>query len=624
MYSPDVAARLSDKLAALPKSPGVYLFKDATAKVIYVGKAKVLKNRVRSYFTKGDDGRYQYARLVRAIADLEVIVTDSELEALILESNLVKKHLPRYNVNLKDDKRFPYLKVTRELYPRIFLTRKTPADGSKYYGPYTDVRTLRELLRSFKAVVKIRNCDRAITPEEAAKHPKKYRPCLNYHIGRCAGACAGLITTEDYAVNLRHFLDLVQGRDAELLEYMRAQMEKASGELRFEDAALWRDRIRRVEAFGERQKVEVSDPVDRDVVALATEDEDGCAALFQVRSGRLVGRSHFYLNHVFEKTPTEVLESFLKEYYAVTEALPDEIFLPFEIEDGEVLSEWLSRRKGKRVRLEVPKIGDKAKLVRMTQQNAILLLGELKLQKTKKEFVHHALKSLQRDLSLPQPPKRIECFDVSNLHGRDAVASLVCFQDAKPAKSQYRRFKIRTVEGSDDFAMMGEAILRHYRRVQKENGPLPDLILVDGGKGQLNRAVQVLKDLGLEKIPVAGLAKKLEEVFLPGFSQPQDIPRNSSALKLLCQVRDEAHRFAVTYHRQLHKKSTLFTELDAIPGIGQARKQTLLKHFGSLKSLKEAQVDDLALAPGIPRRLAKQVYLHFHPEAWSLEDDGEA
>lgn len=610
------AEKLTDKLDQLPKSPGVYLFKDRSGKVIYIGKAKVLRNRVRSYFNKGEDGRYQYHRLVNAIADLEVIVTDSEIEALILESNLIKKNAPRYNVNLRDDKTYPYLKITKELYPRVFLTRKTPRDGSKYYGPYTDVKALKELLRTAKAVLKLRNCNRAVTPEEAAR--KKYRPCLNYYIGRCAGACGGLITVEDYARNVQRFVDLIHGRDREIIEYLRGEMQKASDEVRFEEAAQWRDRLLRVEAFGQRQKVESIDPVNRDVMALALEDEDGCAALFQVRSGRLVGRSHFYLNHVFEKQPQEVLEAFLKEYYTRTEAIPEEIFLPFELEDADLLAQWLSNRRNRRVQIEIPRIGVKARLVRLARQNADLLLGELKLQKSKRDFVHHALKSLQRDLGLPRPPKRIEAFDVSNILGRDAVASMVCFINAKPAKSEYRRFKIRTVEGSDDFAMMGEAIQRRYKRVLEEKKPLPDLILVDGGKGQLNRAVQTLKGLGLRKIPAAGLAKRLEEVFLPGFSDLQNVPRNSSSLKLLAHLRDEAHRFAVEYHRSLRKKRTLSGELDAVPGVGPARKKALLRHFGSLEKLKQADAEAIARVPGISETLAQQILLHLHSEKIDL------
>ncbi len=602
--------KLRTKLENLPKSPGVYLFKDGSGKIIYIGKAKVVRNRVRSYFQKGEDGRYQYSRLVKSIADLEIIVTDTELEALLLESNLIKKNVPRYNVNLRDDKSFPYLRVTNELYPRIFLTRKTPRDGSKYYGPYTDVKALKELIRTFKAVIRIRNCNRAITPEEAAK--KRYRPCLNYHIGRCAGACAGLITVEEYAENVRQFVNLIQGKDKEIAAYLQQKMQQAADELRFEEAAQWRDRLRRLEAFGARQKVESVDPLDRDVIALATEDDDGCAALFQIRSGRIVGRSHFYLNRIFEKKPEEILEAFLKEYYTLTESIPEEIFLPHEVESMEVIGQWLSSRRGARVHLEIPRIGEKARLVRLAAQNAELLLGELKLQKSKKDFIHHSLKSLQRDLHLPRVPKRIEAFDVSNIQGRDAVASMVCFLNARPAKAEYRRFRIKTVAGSDDFAMIGEAVRRRYRRALAEKHPLPDFILIDGGKGQLNRAVQVLKELGLERIPAAGLAKKLEEVFLPGFSDPQNIPRNSSALKLLCQVRDEAHRFAVEYHRKLRRKRTLSGELDGIPGVGEARRKALLKQFGSLKALKEASETQIASTPGIPAALARRIWQHLH------------
>jgi excinuclease ABC subunit C len=600
---------LSDKLDHLPLSPGVYLFRDRRKKVIYVGKAKILRHRVRSYFTQGEDGRYQYQRLVNAIADLDTIVTDSEMEALILEANLIKQYSPRFNVRLRDDKSYPYVRITRELFPRVFITRKTPRDGSKYLGPYTDVKTLRRFMRTFKGLLHIRHCNRSITPE--AIHSRRYRPCLNYHIGRCAGACSGKIAPETYQRNVRHLVNLLQGKDQDLLSELREKMNRASSELQYEEAAQWRDRLQQVEAFHKQSRVsglEAADLFDRDVIAVAAEDEDACAALFQIRSGRIIGRSHFYLNNVFEKTPAEIIEAFLKEYYTRTESLPEEIFLPFEIEGIEVLEEWLTDRRGKKVRIFSPKIGEKARLIRLVQRNAELLLGELKLQKSKREFVHHALKALQRDLKLKKPPKRIEAFDISNIHGTDAVASMVCFKDAKPARSQYRRYRIKTVTGSDDFAMMEETIRRRYRRVLTEKTALPDLILVDGGKGQLNRAVQVLNELGLSGIPVIGLAKKLEEVFLPGVSEPQNIPKNSSGLKLICHVRDEAHRFAVTYHRTLRKKRAFAGELDRIRGIGLQRKRALLKYFGSLKKLKEADADQIAQVPGISKALAREIH----------------
>ena len=609
MHASGISKSIEEKLEALPRSPGVYLFRDRSGKIIYIGKAKVLRNRVRSYFNKGEDGRYHYQRLINAIADLEVIVSGSEIEALILESNLIKENVPRYNVRLRDDKSYPYVRVTKEPFPRVFLTRKTPRDGSKYYGPYTDVKELRRFMRTFKGVLKTRHCNRAITEEMIAAG--KYRPCLNYYIGRCAGACSGLISAEDYRRNVHHFVSLLHGRDKDVVNYLRSRMEEAAEAQRYEEAAQWRDRLRLVENFGRQSAVgglEAPELIDRDVIGLALEDEDGCAALFQIRSGRIVGRAHFYLSSVFEKRPDEVLEAFLKEYYNRTEAIPDEIFLPMEVEDADLLAEWLGQRRGKRVRIEMPRIGEKARLVRLVTQNAQLLLGDLKLQKSKKDFIHHALKALQRDLNLPQPPRRIEAFDISNIQGRDAVASLVCFKDAKPAKGEYRRYRIRTVQGADDVAMMGEAIGRRYRRVLDEKKPLPDLVLVDGGKGQLNRAVKVLGDLRLEKIPAVGLAKKLEEVFLPGCSDPQSIPKNSSSLKLLCHIRDEAHRFAVTYHRTLRKKRTLTGELDEIPGVGEARRTALLRHFGSLKKLKEAEVAEIADVPGISRKLAEQIY----------------
>ncbi|TKJ40731.1 excinuclease ABC subunit C [candidate division LCP-89 bacterium B3_LCP] len=603
--------KISTKLKNLPKLPGVYLFRDRSGKVIYVGKAKVLRNRVRSYFNKGDDGRYQYNRLVKAIADLEVIVTDTEIEALILEANLIKKNIPRYNVQLRDDKSYPYLKVTDELFPRVFLTRKTPRDGSKYYGPYTDVKALRQFLRTFKGVLKIRNCNRKITPELIAS--QKYQPCLNFHINRCASACSDGIASDKYQLNVQHLVNLIYGRDKDLIRELKAQMAEAAEGKHYEEAAQIRDRILQVENFGRLTTmggIIAADLRDKDVIALALEDEDGCAALFQIRSGRIVGRSHFYLTSVFEKTPSDVLQAFLREYYNRTESLPDAAFLPFEIVDRNLISQWLSERKGRKVHLEVPKVGEKARLVRLVSQNAQLLLGELKIQKSKKDFIHHALKALQRDLHLNKPPRLIEAFDISNIQGRDAVGSMVCFKDAKPYKKEYRRFKIRTVKGADDFAMMGEVVRRRYRRLKNEDLPLPDLVLIDGGKGQLNRAVQVLCDLGVSNIPVIGLAKKLEEVFLHGYSDPQNIPKNSSGLKLICQIRDEAHRFAVDYHRTLRNKRTLTGELDAIPGVGEKRKKALLRHFGSLKKLKSADTQAITEVSGINPKLAQSIHNH--------------
>ncbi|MBU0519728.1 excinuclease ABC subunit UvrC [bacterium] len=609
MVSSEIKKKLADKLTALPADPGAYLFKDKNGKVIYVGKAKVLRNRVRSYFNKGEDGRYQYNHLVNAIDDLEVIITGTEIEALILEASLIKEHIPRFNVRLRDDKSYPYVRITKELFPQVFVTRKTPRDGSKYLGPYTDVKGLRRFMRTFKGLLRIRNCNRVINQELI--NSGKYRPCLNFHIGRCAGACSGKISSQEYQQNVQYLMQLLQGRDDELKSDLEKRMLAAAEQELFEEAAQWRDRLKHVESFSRQTVVsglEAPDLNDRDVIALAAEDDDACAALFQIRHGRIVGRSHFYLTQVFEKTSADVLSAFVREYYQRAQSIPEEIFLPVELEDAAVFGQWLTEKRDKKVTVAIPKIGDKAKLMRLVQANADMLLAELKLQKSKKDFVHHAVKALQRDLLLTKLPKQIEAFDISNIQGTDTVASMVCFKDAKPAKSEYRRFKINTVTGADDVASMGEAVARRYKRVLREKRPLPDLILIDGGKGQLNRVVSVLTDLGIDKTPVIGLAKKLEEVFVPGESLPLNIPKNSSGLKLLCQVRDEAHRFAITYHRSLRTKRTLTGELDAIPGVGESRKKALLKHFGSLKKLKEASVDQISAVQGISRNLAEGIY----------------
>jgi len=602
---------LKEKLQNIPRSPGVYLFKDKNKKVIYVGKAVVLRNRVRSYFQGGKIDDPKSKRLKSRIRDLEIIVTDSEIEALILEANLIKEYKPRYNVNLKDDKSFPYIRVTNEKFPRIFPTRKIIKDGSKYFGPYTDVGSMRSLLKTIKRIFPIRSCNLNLTEENIKAG--KFKVCLNYHIKKCMGPCEGFIDENEYGQIVKNIIDFINGRDRIVVEELIEKMERHAELMQFERAARIRDQIQAIKDFQYKQKVITPDEIDRDLFVAYAEDNDACGVVFKVRQGRVIGRQHFYLDGVEGETLDRVLSHLLIRFYMHADFVPNEIYLPIPLEDGANIEKWLSGRLNSKVQLVFPQRGEKAKLLKMAFQNAKLLLQELKLQKMKdKDYIPHSVKALQRDLRLTNPPKRIEAFDISNIHGTDATASLVPFVNGQPHKSDYRRFKIRTKSTPDDFAMMAEAIERRYTRQLKENQPLPDLILVDGGKGQLSSATEVLAKLNLQDQPVIALAKRLDEVFIPGVSEAQNIPKTSSGLRLLQQIRDEAHRFAIEYHRKLRGKRSVYSELNEINGIGDQRKKRLIRHFGSIKNLKTASLEDIRTVQGLPENLAEKIWQHFH------------
>ncbi|MCI0512637.1 excinuclease ABC subunit UvrC [candidate division KSB1 bacterium] len=603
---------LQEKLEHLPTQSGVYLFKDKNSTIIYIGKAKILRNRVRSYFQESRDKGPKLQRLVSQVADLEWIVTDSEIEALILEANLVKEYAPRYNVNLKDDKSFPYIRITNEPFPRLFPTRKIIRDGSDYFGPYTDVKSLRDLLKTIKKIFPLRNCNLELTEKNI--QAGKFKVCLNYHIYRCLGPCEGHISAAEYTPIVKDVRNFINGRDRQVIQELTRRMQVFAENLEFEKAARLRDQISFIEQLQYKQKVVTPDLGDRDIVALALQDDAACAALFRVRDGKILGKQHFYLSGVAEENSPAVLAFFIKQYYLKTDFLPAEIFLPEEIEEQVEIEAWLQSKFKQSVKLTVPKIGEKARLVSMCAQNAKLQLGELILQKMKaKDYMPQSVKALQRDLGLAKPPVRIEAFDISNIQGTDPVASMVTFLNGQPHKSDYRRFKIQTKATPDDFAMMAEVIQRRYHRLLQANQPFPDLILVDGGKGQLNAALHSLKALGIENQPIVALAKRLDEVFVPNLSDPQNIPRVSAGLHLLQHVRDESHRFAVNFHRQLRKKRTISSQLDQIPGIADKRRQLLLKHFGSVQQIKAASLPALTEVPGLPVKLAQKIYDFFHP-----------
>ncbi len=605
------AQSLQDKLNTLPKKPGCYLFKEKNNKIIYIGKAKILRNRVRSYFQGSRVEGPKIERLKARIADFETIVTDTETEALILEMNLIKEYKPRYNINLKDDKSYPYIRVTKERFPRIFPTRTIIRDGSRYFGPYTDVRSMRNLLKAVKRIFPIRSCNYDLTEAVVAK--KKYKLCLDYYIKKCDGPCEGLVGEEEYNSMVERIVNFINGKNNRVVQELQEKMWKLSDAQRYEEAARVREQLQSIQNFQYKQKVVTDENLDRDIVAVAVEDDDACGVVFKVRDGKILGKQHFFLKGVAEESFEHVVTSFLKQFYLKSDFVPEEIMLPAEVDDAEEIRQWLAEKRESSVKLMNPKKGQKAKLVKMVQKNARLLLDELKLEKLKaKETVAHSVKALQRDLRLKTPPLRIECFDISNIQGTDPVASMVTFENGRPKKSDYRKFKIKVKETPDDFAMMAEAVERRYSGSLASQLDSPDLILVDGGKGQLSAALQVLNKLKKTEQPIAALAKRLDEVFVPGAPEAQNIPRTSSGLKLLQQIRDEAHRFAVTYHRTLRKKRTIQSELDAVAGVGPNRRTVLVKYFGSVKNVKEATVDELAAVEGIPTAVAERIWKHFH------------
>ena len=583
---------LEEKLESLPTQPGVYQYKNAEGKVIYVGKASNLRSRVRQYFQKSRTPEPRLESMISKIVDVELVVTGSEIEALILEANLIKKLKPRYNVVLKDDKSYPYIVVTGEQFPRVFVTRRK-VPGGKYFGPYTDVKTMRFALKTVRDIFMIRSCNFDLTEESIAAG--KFKVCLDFHIHKCEGPCEGIVGAEHYNRKIAQAAQVLRGKTEVAVQSLDEEMQQLSEQLKFEEAGRVRDQIKALAVYTEKQRVVASKQIDRDIVGLVTKGDDACGVIFKVREGKVVGSQHFYLGNVEGKDSGEVVELLLERYYLDAEDIPREIVLSDAPASYDLLVKWLQSQRGEEVVLEVPQGGDTAKLVGMAKNNAQYWLDELEIQRMKRgDFIPHSLKSLQRDLRLENIPRKIECFDNSNIQGSDPVSSLVVFEDAKPKKSEYRKYKIKSVVGPDDFASMKEVVERRYSRILQEQGSLPDLIVVDGGKGQLSSAVEVLQKLGISNTPIIGLAKRLEEVYVPNQSDPMQIPETSTGLRLLQQIRDEAHRFAITFHRQLRAKRILQTELDLIKGIGKKRAQELLESFGSVQGVKFATEDQIA------------------------------
>jgi len=596
---------IEEQLKLLPDSPGVYLMKDEFDDIIYVGKAKSLRNRVRSYFRKGNH-TYKTKVLVSHIRDFDYIVTDTEVEAYILEANLINKYQPVYNIRLKDDKTYPYIKVTlNEDFPRILKTRIVKNDGAKYYGPFTNVENLHRIIDVLKDVYKLRTCRKDLK----AGKPEK-RPCLNYHIGKCLGPCIGAISPEEYRARVQEACQYLSGHQGDLLKKLEEEMYQAAEERNFERAAHLRDSIKALKSLTEQQKVMYDKNINQDVIAVVIgEDGQSCVQLLIIRNGSLIGQEYYIMEGTEEEGEKDILESFLPQYYERALEIPDEILLSTEIERMDLLQDLLRRKKGRKVTVSIPVIGEKRKLVGMAYNNGVeSLKREAVREKYKRSRTTDAVVKLGEILELEKPPVYIEGFDISNIQGTDPVASMVVFKDGQPAKDNYRRYKIKTVEGPNDYAMMKEVVERRYRKVLEEERPLPDLILIDGGKGQLRAAYEVLEELEISHIPIIGLAERNEEVFLPGRSEPVIIPKNSPALHLLQRVRDEAHRFALNYHRKLRSRRLTHTMLDEIPGVGPVRRQALLQHFGSLAEIRKASISQLKEVEGISARIARNIY----------------
>jgi len=598
---------LESKLQNLPDNPGVYQFKNDKGKIIYVGKAISLKNRVRSYFHNSVNSPKTLA-LVSKINDLEIIVTDNEVEALVLENNLIKEYKPRYNVNLKDDKSYPFIRVTKEMYPQVFATRNVVRDGSKYFGPYTDVKNMKSSLRMINQIFKIRSCKLKITEEAIAQ--KKFRVCLDYHLHKCEGPCEGFISAEAYNERVTSVIKVLKGKTDELIKELKERMQNAVAALEYEQAADIRDKINQLEAISSRQKIVSDDFEDRDIISIAYEGKDSACSVFNIRGGKLIAKKQLKLSIEDNAEVADIYSAAIKFYYGEFVDIPGEIVVETEPADIQALTEWLSQRAEMKVRITVPKRGSLSSLVKMCKENAVFQLKEIQIQKMKKEGrIPYSVAALQRDLRLNVLPRKIECFDISNLQGTDTVASMVVFEEGKPKKSEYRKFIIKEVEGPDDFSSMREVIKRRYSKLIEEKGNLPDLIMVDGGKGQLSSAVEILNSLDIKKYNIIGLAKRLEEVFFPGQSDPASIPKTSSGLKLLQQVRDEAHRFAITFHRTRRSKRTIQTELTGINGIGPSAANLLLKELGSVSAVKSSTIEQLEKIVG--RKKAVLIYQHF-------------
>lgn len=595
---------LEQQLKALPTNPGVYLFKDNEDKVIYIGKAIKLSNRIRSYFGAPSSLPANIQQLVSKINSFEFIVTNSEQEALILECNLIKKYQPHYNVRLKDSKTFPYLKVNvNEEWPGVYITRRVRNDGARYFGPFASAGSVRKTLRVVKKIFPFRSCTKPI-------NDKNKRPCLDYYIHRCLGPCTGAVSKKEYQEVIEQLILFLEGKQEPLLRELKQKMAEASRQLQFEKASIFRDQIRAIEKVIEGGKISITLKGEQDVIALAQDNGQALINIFFIRNNKLVGRNQFIMEGVYGEGHSQVMTHFVKQYYASASHIPPLILLQHPINEMPVLSDWLKQRRGGNIKLQLPQRGRKKQLIDMVFEDAEKSLELVKAKQMNPEVILAALHELKDRLGLPKIPFRIESYDISDIQGTLAVGSMVVFEKGLPKLTHYRRFRVKTISGADDYAMLREILRRRLKRGINSRGSwaiTPDLILIDGGKGQLNAALEVRKELGMDSLFMASLAKEYEKVFIPDQVAPVDIPRDSHALHILQRARDEAHRFAISYHQNLRSKKSFTSILDIIPGIGPKRKRALVKKFGSIEAIRDASPEKISQTKGITLNLAKTI-----------------
>jgi excinuclease ABC subunit C len=598
---------IAEQLKQLPDSPGVYLMKDAEGNILYVGKAANLRHRVRSYFSAGQKLSPKIQRMVARINDIDFFITTSEQEALILELNLIKRHRPLYNVSLKDDKTFPYLKIDLDQdWPRIHTTRRLEENGGRYFGPFASAKSVRQTLKVIKGIFPFRSCPRTITGIDP-------RPCLEYYIHRCLGPCIGAVSKPEYDEVIRQVILFLEGKHEMIVRTLESQMKEASTSLDFEKAALLRDQIQALNRVVEGQRIAATVKGEQDVIAFTQDNNQAYVQVFFIRSDKLMGRESFILHGTRSEEASQIMSSFIKQFYVSSPYIPPLLLLQHPVADKAIIEDWLQSKRGTKVRIQVPCRGNKRQLVKIVAENAQQGLEQLKIKQiAAPKALATALAEIKEALELPHLPNRIEGYDISNIQGKTAVGSMVVFEQGKTKPSHYRRFRIKTVAGADDYAMLREVLKRRFKRISEVSisdtwAVLPDLVLVDGGKGQLNAARGVMREAGAESVPAASLAKENEELFVPRKMQPIVLSRSSPGLQLLQRLRDEAHRFAMTYHQRLRKRETFASALDTIPGIGPKRKRALLKRLGSVQSIRTASEEELAATKGMSQSLARRI-----------------
>ena len=598
---------IAEQLNQLPTNPGVYLLKDGEGNILYVGKAANLRHRVRSYFGTAQNLSPKLQRMVNRVNDLDFFITNTEQEALILELNLIKQHRPHYNVRLKDDKTFPYLKINpNEDWPRVYITRRLEQDGGHYFGPFASAKSVRQTLKIIKRIFPFRSCSKPITGTDT-------RPCLWYYVGKCLAPCIDAVSKEEYAEVIKQIILFLEGKQEKVVQELESQMNKAAEALEFERATLLRDQIQAINKVIEGQRIAATVRGEQDVIAFAQDKDQAYVQVFFIRGGKLIGRESFVLQGTRSEEPPQIMTSFIKQFYHSAPSIPPLLLLQHPVEDKPVIEAWLRDKRGDKIRIQMPQRGNKKQLVNIVAENAQQGLAQLKIKElATPKVLEIALDEIARELRLSQPPLRMEAYDISNIQGTSAVGSMVVFDKGKPKPAHYRRFRIKTVSGADDYAMLQEVLKRRFKRSRDaatENTwtIVPDLILIDGGKGQLNAARAAMRDVGATSVPVASLAKENEYIFIPQKKEPITLPGSSPGVQLLQRLRDEAHRFALRYHHKIRQKRTFASAFDNIAGIGAKRKRSLLRQFGSVPAIREASLEELAAAKGMSQSLAKRI-----------------